>query len=69
MRKRLANKAGARRVGKSVCEPISKLYDDTAHSITRKATAFMRHDKRKTLSLADVRAAIEAEGGWVYGGA
>jgi len=65
--KRLANKAGARRVSQHAYDPIQQMYLGVAGATVRRAYTFMRHGKRKTLSAADVRAAIEAEGGRVYG--
>ena len=54
---KLFKRAGAERVGKDAVADFAKILEIEAERIAKTSTALAHHDKRKTITAADVRLA------------
>lgn len=64
--KRLARRAGVKRMAEDVIEKVRSSMDDFLVKIIRDSLLIMKHNKRKTVTLKDLTFALENQGQKLY---
>ena len=65
--RRLARRAGVRRIAAAVSADVRDVLRRFVDGVVRDATAYTEHAKRKTVSVQDIVAALRKRGRAIYG--
>ena len=65
--RRLARRAGVKRLSSHISEDVRKAAKKYADALTRNALAYAEHAKRSTVTVADVMNALRSQGKMLYG--